>query len=112
METCDNCGACCREQESPPGYVAILCGMDWPDSDDVERVRSMPVELRAGLRQCMLDDCRHEHSPACLWYDHERRACRNYDWRPSVCRDFAAGSEECHGWRRLYQIEVPHAEAK
>lgn len=104
MTICDSCGACCREQESPPGYVAILAGIDWPDQDDVGRVRSMPVELRAELRRYMLDDCRHDRSPACLWYDAETRRCRHYEWRPSTCREFAADSPECHGWREAYQV--------
>lgn len=77
MADCDNCGACCREQDSPPGYVAILAGIDWPDQDDVERVRMMPVELRDELRHYM--DGRHTDGAPCLWHDAERRTCRHYE---------------------------------
>ena len=27
VESCEGCGACCREQESPPGYVGYIAGV-------------------------------------------------------------------------------------
>ena len=68
----------------------------------------MPVELAPGLRRYMLDDCRHEHSPACLWYDHERRACRNYDWARRCAAILRPGRRSVTDGEGSYQIEVSH----
>ena len=104
-DPCDACGACCREQESPPGYVAILAGIDWPEPADIERVQAMPESIRVELRAYAAAGCVHDESPACLWYDATAGRCRHYEWRPETCREFEAGSDECRGWRTLYQIE-------
>jgi uncharacterized protein len=31
-------------------------------------------------------------------------ACGIYEWRPSPCREFAAGSDACNRVRRLHQL--------
>ncbi|MBK7363100.1 MAG: YkgJ family cysteine cluster protein [Micavibrio sp.] len=105
VANCSGCGACCREQESPPGYIYIAAGAeDWPDEDDVRRVREMPEELRGELRQYIVADCQHERSPECLWYDPVTMQCKHHEWRPSICRDFDVGSDECLGWRKEFEV--------
>lgn len=37
----------------------------------------------------------------------ENVACRIYEVRPTPCRAFEAGSDRCHAYRRLFNIEPP-----
>ena len=53
---CDDCGACCMEQTSPPGYAWLLARSSgqsaWrPDPADVARVGALPEEPRRVLVQ-------------------------------------------------------------
>ncbi len=36
--------------------------------------------------------------------------CRIYNDRPQVCRDFDAGSDRCHAFRRMYGLDPPLSE--
>jgi Fe-S-cluster containining protein len=38
--------------------------------------------------------------------------CEIYEDRPQTCRDFEAGSDKCHAYRRMYGIEGPLTEAE
>jgi len=40
----------------------------------------------------------------------ESVACRIYEARPNPCRAFEAGSDRCHAYRRLFNIEPPLTE--
>lgn len=112
IDSCDNCGACCRGQESPPGYLLLLHfepDLDRLDDPDVVRLREMPGEARREIEDYIERLRRGEmpyHAiwPACLWYDPNRRSCRWHEWRPEICRDFAVGSQECREWRQEYRI--------
>lgn len=106
--SCSGCGACCREMVTPPMYVALLINPAWlGDDEDSQRVRELPDDLRHEL----LDDferrriCDHAgRRYVCLWFDEATKGCKHYELRPSICREFEMGSEECHGWRREYGI--------
>lgn len=105
---CANCGACCFEQGSPPGYLAILSGTPWPDGDDHARFAALPYHVRETLliyrAQLMSGEVGGDW--ACCWIDQETKRCRFYDHRPDICREFEVGSEGCRCWRDEYNIDI------
>ena len=109
IQDCNNCGACCLEQESPPGYVWLLVhGGDRSDADDLARLASLPEKLRRELLD-YIDDTRagkpHPRGGVCLWFDKQSRRCKHYDLRPSICRDvLQPGDEACLEWRAAYGV--------
>jgi hypothetical protein len=65
LTKCDNCGACCFEQGSPPGYLLLLSEGDhstWPDQEDLERVKSLPSEARRRLTTYRVKSSRGQSS--------------------------------------------------
>lgn len=77
---------------------------------DVARYLRLPKALKRELKQygdLIRAKQPHPRGGICIWFDEETRRCRNYDWRPDICREFEVASEGCHHWRKLYQIEVP-----
>ncbi|MEM7783375.1 MAG: YkgJ family cysteine cluster protein, partial [Planctomycetota bacterium] len=69
-------------------------------------------EWQAFVSQYQLPEYGNEPSSfdgPCIWLNMETRLCKHHQFRPSVCRDFDAGSRDCHDWRRYYQdqIETP-----
>lgn len=116
LESCDGCGACCMRQSSPPGYVYILCT---PEAErgkfvgtefrfDAERVKALPPEVRAELDQYIVG-LRLGRGPRgevpCLWFDQVTRKCKHHAHRPSICREFEMGSEDCHNWRKEFEVD-------
>jgi len=105
---CDGCGACCLEQQSPPGYIAIILGYEM-DAADMKRVEALAPELRRELLDYIeimdvADD--HPNNDICLWFDEETRKCKHYDIRPSICREvLLPGDDGCLRWRKLYKIQ-------
>lgn len=113
--TCDNCGACCMEQGSPPGYLYLLSCPEldrehWPKhEEDVARLAALPPEALAALqdyRQRMLREQFRGDDGPCCWLNTALNRCCWYEWRPSICRDFDPGSRYCRGWRNEYNIDV------
>lgn len=43
----------------------------------------------------------------CINFDPETRRCKDYDGRPTVCREFAPGSGTCRFLRALQRISDP-----
>lgn len=111
--SCDGCGACCLMQCSPPMYVYWL---DMPESDDNRddedwcRVNSLPEPLKEELREYRRKiressgDGPNFDDFACIWLDESTMKCKHYEHRPSICRDFQVGSEECLGWREEFEV--------
>lgn len=108
---CDNCGACCLSQTSPPGYTGEELVL-FSTPEDEERFYAAPQEARDIIWawQDRIDAIPHgEPLPVdepCCWLDLETLRCRFYEWRPSVCREFAVGCEGCHAWRAKYNIDA------
>lgn len=113
---CNDCGACCATQCSPPGYVLLLTVSEkdqdeWPHPEDVARIRSLPAEAETSLRE-YLTSLKSFDVPVvtddgpCIWLDLETRRCRFYEHRPQICRDFEVGSEGCRSWRDEFNIDV------
>lgn len=96
---CTNCGLCCflplivpvtrDESERLTSYCDIL--MDGADADIVVD-RMLP---RAGDGRCLNLEGKLGASIGCTIYKD----------RPQVCRDFEAGSDRCHEYRRMFEFE-------
>lgn len=88
IESCDGCGACCEHVGYPP-VLAIQGEPDWE------------AIIGAGLDEEVLraiDERRGDRGLPCIWYDEQTHRCRHHDLRPSICREFEMGGEDC---RRL-----------
>lgn len=109
------CGACCEHMGTPPGYAAgfPLKGtpLSWfSASEDGRRLRDMPEEIRAELRDYYHAMQRGEVEDRtrdvegvlvpCLWLDPVAKVCKHHQWRPSVCREFEFGGEDCIAARK------------
>jgi Fe-S-cluster containining protein len=105
IDSCNDCGACCMEQGSPPGYAAVIFNSEgWPKwTGDHDRVSRLPEDVRQSLLDHLTDDRRHPEGPCC-WFDEYTGKCRNYEYRPQICRQFEVGSLECREWRLSYKI--------
>lgn len=109
-DPCRGCGACCEYAGAPPGYAPAYLAEevatdDWWQGQDGQILRAMPIEVRAtlddyyrGVREGLLVD-REQQAQPCLWYDPVARRCSHYSWRPSPCRDFEPGGDDCLGVR-------------
>jgi Fe-S-cluster containining protein len=110
---CSNCvGACCREQQSPPGYVLWIDPDKPPEYGDWVIDRP-PPDLPRDLLLELVEYARSRTKvrpfgslpdPACFWLTPEGQ-CRGYQWRPPICRDFEVGEEGCLAWRKDYGVE-------
>lgn len=108
---CNNCGLCCTGVMSPPGFQ--LCFNGWPKDfavDDQAIVATMPPELRDELishYQKVVSIVGYRKGEPCIWYDPASKKCRNYEYRPTICREFEVGGEGCLKWREDYAAELP-----
>lgn len=108
IENCDGCGACCMEQESPPGYLWILLHGQSDDPMDLVRFNHIPGpvmdELKAYVETIRSQE-RHPNDGVCIWFDEETRKCKHYELRPSICRDIVKpGDDGCRRWREAYGV--------
>ena len=109
-DPCRGCGACCEYMGAPPGYAPAYAPegetpADWWLTDDGRTLQAMPAEVRGTLdayyrsvREGALED-REQQADPCLWYDPATRRCLHYEWRPTPCRAFEAGGDDCKGVR-------------
>ena len=77
------------------------------DDEDYERAMALPDELKRELltyRDRLAAGGKHPRGGVCLWLNEATGGCRHYDLRPSICREFEMGSEECHSWREEYDV--------
>jgi len=107
-DPCRGCGACCGVVGAPPGYsFAYPTGEEppegWDASDDARAWRAMPAEIRSTLddyyravREGAVRD-REVYAEPCVWYDPVASRCAHYAWRPTACREFEAGGDDCRG---------------
>jgi uncharacterized protein len=99
IESCDDCGACCRVVTLPP-FVRHL---DGTGEDGWERLRWDRPDLVAALRETIVSlksTGGASFGTPCSWYDLDSDRCRHYDYRPAACRAFAVGGVDCHDARR------------
>ena len=108
---CSDCGRCCQHMGTPPMYAAAFPLGGKPvwwfvKSEDAAILARAPRKVREELRDYYHAVQRGEiadrsgQDVPCLWYDEVTRRCRHYEFRPTICREFEAGGEECAAWRR------------
>ena len=115
IESCEGCGACCLEMDSPPLYGVIkrmLDTMSLADlvrghplyARDARRFMRMPAAVRTEFDILWANRvAENTADEPCFWLDLETRQCRHYRCRPSICRDeLKRGDESCRSWRDLW----------
>ena len=90
---CVTCGGCCAWSETWPVLIGDRDGEGIPeDLIDVENQRMQSYGNRCTALDGKLGD---------------RVGCSVYHHRPLVCREFAAGSDDCHMVRRELGLDQP-----
>ena len=88
IHPCMACGACCASFR-----------VDFSVHETQERGGCVPdglvVDVTHSLRRMRGTDHRSPRCAALTGMVGEKAACGIYEWRPSPCREFAAGSEAC-----------------
>ena len=100
MGKCEQCGACCREQGSPP----------WTDED----LPRTPVAIRDIIHWFAISDpYRYDYGKECYFLSTKNK-CLIYDCRPEACREFEPGRDcpEPKGKTMLEQAELKEIETK
>lgn len=111
-DSCEGCGACCREQESPPMYLYALTQPSHfrEKCEDFHRAHNLPQELKDELLEYgegLSSGEPHPNAGACIWFDRRTRKCKHYDLRPSICRETVqVGDESCLSWRNEYSDTI------
>lgn len=94
---CLSCGACCASFR-----------VDFSACETQELGGAVPdglaVELTDTLRRMRGTDHSPPRCAALMGRVGVQAACGIYEWRPSPCREFEAGSEACNRARRRYQL--------
>lgn len=86
LESCDDCGACCRTVSVPPFRI--------------DHTVNEPEEKGApeGLLEELLPAWElrlYVSAGTCLWFDEQTLRCRHYDLRPDAGREFEINSPSC-----------------
>lgn len=89
--SCDGCGRCCFNQSSPP---ILLDEMD-----------ALPAALRAEI-ETYLSGPDYDDTKPCLWLNLDTLACKHYNHRPGVCRDYPLAGPHCHAERVAVGLTV------
>ena len=102
---CLTCGVCCNEafcvpvspqdKTSPKNYWDITANNS---STGVVVERFLRHQYDTGNCSALKGKIR------------ENVACEIYETRPTTCREFEAGSDKCHAFRRMYNLEEPLSE--
>ena len=99
IDSCDDCGACCRVVTLPP-FRRIF---DEGGEEAWERLRwdrpDLMAEILAVERARRAIGGPSFGSP-CLWLDAEGGRCLHHEHRPRACREFAVGGVDCLDARR------------
>jgi Fe-S-cluster containining protein len=102
---CHDCGVCCLHVGTPPSFYPAFLQAEIPLfaalSADYYLWRQMPAAVQDELRSYYAA-LRDERTPnrsleklPCLWYDPATKGCKHYEHRPTVCREFEVGGEDC-----------------
>jgi Fe-S-cluster containining protein len=102
---CRGCGVCCTYMGGTP--VVSYLGHA-PQPEDAARKKDIPPELLAEMQGMLAEWDAHGFLPdeaPCVWYDADKKLCRNHQHRPEVCREFEVGGSGCQRVRRLFGID-------
>ena len=60
------------------------------------RPHDLPADLAAEIDDHFAGLFRgQEPQERCLWFDAESRACRHYEYRPQICREYELAGPQC-----------------
>jgi Fe-S-cluster containining protein len=99
---CLSCGVCC---------AAMLCvGVRPSEDEQLSAEEYWDITIEGQENEITVDRYlrRDAETLACAFLQIETgkpTACKIYERRPQMCRDFDAGSDKCHALRRAYGIE-------
>jgi uncharacterized protein len=99
---CLSCGACC---------AAMLCvGVRPAEDEKLSAEEYWDITIEGKNEEITVDRYlrRDAETLVCAFLHNqngEPTACKIYERRPQICRDFDAGSDKCHALRRAYGIE-------
>ena len=94
---CLHCGACCASfRVDFSRYEAQEDGGSVPDG--------LCVPVTTELRRMRGTDHAHPRCAALTGQVGQRVACGIYEWRPSPCQEFAAGSDACQRARQRHGL--------
>lgn len=94
---CLTCGACCASfRVDFSEHETQEMGGDVPDG--------LAVEVAGGTCRMRGTDHSPPRCAALTGRVGEKAACGIYEWRPSPCREFEAGSEACERARRRHGL--------
>lgn len=100
---CLTCGACCRTGHD--GRILI------PEEDLVlwRRIGRPDIAQRTQPGHFGLEAFATQPDGSCVWLGTgaSPNACQIYEIRGTTCREFEAGSPQCHEFRRDFGLEPP-----
>jgi Fe-S-cluster containining protein len=88
---CNNCGMCCMHVNIPPFY-----GPGDPT------YKSCPPKLLKEIEDYLNSPRYIDAEHPCLWLNRSTGECKNYQYRPEICRDYQVGEISC----RLLRTQV------
>lgn len=96
-DPCLACGACCAS-------FRVDFATDELDGLGGRVPAGLVVEVRANLCRMRGTDHLPARCAALTGQLGQSVACAIYEWRPSPCREFEAGSDACHNARRRHGL--------
>lgn len=94
---------CWQEVQALPEGEMRESGIDtWKSmKKDIARIEAMPAEARDAIVHfwAAKETGKADQDDPCCWLDPATKECRWHEYRPETCRDFRAGSNDCHRWR-------------
>jgi Fe-S-cluster containining protein len=86
-------------------YPAYLQGTATQPAE--EHWTTLPQHLKEELLSFIAsyqEPAKRELGKPCFWLDLKTRRCKHHEYRPSVCRDFKIGCNDCVGWHQQYYV--------
>ena len=103
--SCNGCGCCCEGIGSP---VAVYTSRRVYGAKHPFRPTDLPQVLTDEINEHFSGLVRgQEPQDRCLWFDPVQRACKHYEYRPQLCREYELGGRACLQLRRQRNIAPP-----
>ncbi len=96
LDSCDDCGACCRHMIAPPFVIT-------PERDEPAEKGVPPHLIEAFLPRWHTRLLAPEQP--CCWFDSASLRCLHYELRPDACRDFSINSPSCRASRIKWGLD-------
>jgi Fe-S-cluster containining protein len=97
IQPCLECGACCASfRVDFSSHESEACGGSVPEG--------LAVEVTSSICRMRGTDHARPRCAALIGRVGESASCAIYEWRPSPCREFAAGSDACASARARHGL--------